>query len=67
METKILPKLSHVKYSDRLKMLATFTTLSLEQKRYDRNIQPKILTDKYDMVAVPNLSIATTVITRVII
>ena len=61
--TKILPKLSHLKYSDRFKK-RKLPTLHYRRIRGDMIKTYKILTGKYDMVAVPNLTIATTVITR---
>jgi len=61
--TKILPKIRHLKYSDRLKK-CKLPTLHYRRIRGDMIETYKILTGKYDMVAVTNLSIATTVITR---
>jgi len=60
--TKILPKLRHLKYSALLKKY--LPTLRCRWIRGDMIETYKILTGKYDMAAVPNLSIATTVITR---
>jgi len=63
--TKNLPKLSHLKYSDRLKNVSYLVpTLHYRRIRGDKVETYKILTGKYDMVAVTNLSIAATVITR---
>jgi len=55
-------KLSHLKYSDRFKK-CKLPTLHYRWTRGDMIETYKILTGEYDMVA--NLSIATTVITRV--
>ena len=61
--TKILPKLRHSKYSDQLKK-CRLPTLHYRRIRGAMIETYKIHTGKYNMVAVPNLSIATTVITR---
>ena len=61
--TKILPKLTHMKYSfDHLKTCKQ-PILHYRWIREDMIEICKILTLKYDVVAVPNLSIATTLTT----
>ena len=63
--TKIGPKITHLKYSDRLKA-CELPTLHYRQIRGDMTETYKILSGKCDMVAVPNLTISTILTTRVV-
>ena len=56
--TEILPKISPLKYSDRLKA-CKLPTLQYRRIRGDMIKTYKILYDKYDIVAVPNLTTST--------